>query len=251
MWADWIPYLALQGTRKTIDSVGLPCSTLPNALFLTTCMDTLHAQLKLPVSFSFCPKTFHLSQCSVYWQCSPFHYYYLLSARPTYNFSSIVDWTAPPHCGCPVVSLCCWHTTVGKACQRTRVGKGSSLTLFFSQLCNQLCWHSGEQRRTLNVHQQAAQPSDTCVAVELSSHQPDSTVLCQGGHLHYKATMSPIHQQESRGDCVREALSSCCAKGMTKGSNCRARWVQRVGTETRSFEGYSILLSSVFKKSLF
>lgn len=31
MWADWIPCLALKGTIKSIDSVGLPCSALPNS----------------------------------------------------------------------------------------------------------------------------------------------------------------------------------------------------------------------------
>lgn len=66
MWADWIPCLALKGAINSIDSVGLPSSTLPNSLFLTICMDTLHAKLKLPVSLSFSQKTFQLSQCSVY-----------------------------------------------------------------------------------------------------------------------------------------------------------------------------------------
>ena len=159
-WLNPIP--GFEGNHK-IDSVGLPCSTLPSALLLSMCMDTLHAQLELPVSFSFCPKAFHLSWCSTYWQCSPFHYHYLLRAKTTCIFSSTVDWTACAHCGCPVASLCCWHTTVDKACQRSRVGKGSSLKLFFQTAMQSVVLiQQGEQHRVVSERQGAGlskQPS--------------------------------------------------------------------------------------------
>lgn len=228
MWADRIPFLALKGTTKPIDSVGLPCSTLPNSHFLTMCMDTLHAQLKLPVSPSFCPEAFHLSQYSVYWQCSSFYYYYLLRARPICISSNTVD-EHPFSTGAVQLHPCAAATTVSKACQRTRIGKGSSVKLFFIQLCNQVHRHNSGSSAGLQANireQESKQPSCQIPTWQSSCHH---SCAMWGRASPPKAPMSPIHRRESTEDWVRENLSSCLElkqEGMTKGSYRGARCIQ-------------------------
>lgn len=104
-------------------------------LFLTMCMDTLHAQLKLPLSLSFCSFSSDSVLCTNNALLSTVTIYQG-PGQPLSPAALLAEHLFPT--GAALLHPCAADTTVSKACQRTGVGKGSSLKLFFSPLRNQL-----------------------------------------------------------------------------------------------------------------